>query len=70
MDINIRSAIYANIKDNSEEQLEATIVDSIDGREVLLPGLGVLFELIWKNASDQEKQEMVDALAKGVQSQA
>ncbi|MFS0561027.1 small acid-soluble spore protein SspI [Terribacillus sp. 179-K 1B1 HS] len=70
MDINIRSAIYANIKDNNEEQLEATIADSIDGREVLLPGLGVLFELIWKNASDQEKQEMVDALAKGVQAQA
>ncbi|SDD40735.1 small acid-soluble spore protein I (minor) [Terribacillus halophilus] len=70
MDINIRSAIYANIKNNNEEQLEATIADSIDGREVLLPGLGVLFELIWKNASDQEKQEMVDVLAKGVQAQA
>ncbi|MFB1099285.1 MULTISPECIES: small acid-soluble spore protein SspI [Bacillaceae] len=69
MDLDIRRAILANIKDNNEEQLQATITDSIDGREVLLPGLGVLFELIWKNAGDQEKQEMVDALAKGVQTQ-
>ncbi|AIF67058.1 small acid-soluble spore protein SspI [Terribacillus saccharophilus] len=69
MDLDIRRAILANIKDNNEEQLQATITDSIDGREVLLPGLGVLFELIWKNASDQDKQEMVDTLAKGVQTQ-
>ncbi|MFJ6411261.1 small acid-soluble spore protein SspI [Terribacillus saccharophilus] len=69
MDLDIRRAILANIKDNNEEQLQATITDSIDGREVLLPGLGVLFELIWKNASDQEKHEMVDTLAKGVQTQ-
>jgi len=69
MDLDIRRAILANIKDNNEEQLQATITDSIDGREVLLPGLGVLFDLIWKNASDQDKQEMVDTLAKGVQTQ-
>ncbi|QXE00661.1 small acid-soluble spore protein SspI [Terribacillus sp. DMT04] len=67
MDLDIRRAILANIKNNNEEQLEATITDSIGGREVLLPGLGVLFELIWQHADDNEKAEMVDALAKGVQ---
>jgi small acid-soluble spore protein I (minor) len=67
MDLDIRRAILANIKNNNEEQLEATITDSIGGREVLLPGLGVLFELIWQHADENEKAEMVDALAKGVQ---
>ncbi|WP_077308145.1 small acid-soluble spore protein SspI [Terribacillus halophilus] len=67
MDLDIRRAILANIKGNNEEQLEATITDSIGGREVLLPGLGVLFELIWQHADENEKAEMVDALAKGVQ---
>ncbi|SNZ11713.1 small acid-soluble spore protein I (minor) [Terribacillus aidingensis] len=67
MDLDIRRAILANIKGNNEEQLEATITDSIGGREVLLPGLGVLFELIWQHADENEKAEMVDVLAKGVQ---
>lgn len=67
MDLDIRKAILHNIKQNSKEQLEATIVDAIqDGQEKLLPGLGFLFEIIWKQSDEQEKLEMLDALAKGV----
>lgn len=67
MDIDIRKAILHNLKDNSKDQLEATIVDAIqDGQEKLLPGLGVLFELIWKQSSETERVEMLDALEKGV----
>lgn len=69
MDLDIRKAILHNIKDNSRDQLEATIVDAIeDGQEKLLPGLGVLFELIWKQSTEQERLEMLEALEKGVQS--
>ncbi|HLS10348.1 small acid-soluble spore protein SspI, partial [Lentibacillus sp.] len=50
-----------------QEQLEATITDAIqDGEEKMLPGLGVLFELIWKESSEQDKQEMIEALEQGV----
>lgn len=69
MDLDIRKAILHNIKDNSRDQLEATIVEAIeDGQEKLLPGLGVLFELIWKQSTEQERLEMLEALEKGVQS--
>lgn len=69
MDIDIRKAILHNLKDNSRDELEATIVDAIeDGQEKLLPGLGVLFELIWKQSTEEEKLEMLEALEKGVQS--
>lgn len=69
MDINIRDAILTNIKENSRDELEATIVDAIhDGQEKLLPGLGFLFELIWKQADEQEKLEMLDRLQEGVKS--
>lgn len=67
MDLNLRKAILSNISTNDQEQLEATIVDAIQaGEEKMLPGLGVLFELIWKNSEEQEKQEMVQALEQGV----
>ncbi|RLL47916.1 small acid-soluble spore protein SspI [Oceanobacillus piezotolerans] len=68
MDLNIRKAILHNISNNSQEQLEATIVDAINkGEEMMLPGLGVLFELIWNQSSEEDKQEMVNALEQGVQ---
>lgn len=67
MDLNLRKAIYSNISNNDEEQLEATIVDAIqNGEEKMLPGLGVLFELIWKHSDDKEKTEMIQALETGV----
>ncbi|OZU89773.1 small acid-soluble spore protein SspI [Virgibacillus indicus] len=67
MDLNLRKAILSNISSNNQDQLEATIVDAIQkGEEKMLPGLGVLFELIWQQSGEQEKQEMVDALEQGV----
>lgn len=71
MDLNLRQAILDNIATNDQQQLEATIVDAIQkGEEKMLPGLGVLFELIWKESADQEKQEMIDALEQGIKSSA
>ncbi|MBP1947732.1 small acid-soluble spore protein SspI [Virgibacillus litoralis] len=67
MDLNLREAILSNIASNNQEQLEATIVDAIqDGEEKMLPGLGVIFELIWNQSNDEDKQEMIDALEQGV----
>ncbi|MBS3682085.1 small acid-soluble spore protein SspI [Ornithinibacillus massiliensis] len=69
MDLNLRHAILSNISDNNQSQLEATIVDAIQsGEEKMLPGLGVLFELIWQQSNEQEKQEMIEALEQGVKS--
>lgn len=69
MDLNLRHAILTNISDNDQGQLEATIVDAIQsGEEKMLPGLGVLFELIWQQSNEQEKQEMIEALEQGVKS--
>lgn len=67
MDLNLRKAILDNIATNDQQQLEATIVDAIqNGEEKMLPGLGVLFELIWQQSAQQEKQEMIQALEQGV----
>ncbi|MBT2681909.1 small acid-soluble spore protein SspI [Bacillus sp. ISL-35] len=67
MNLNLRNAVISNVAGNTQDELKDTIVDAIqNGEEKMLPGLGVLFEVIWQNASDQEKQEMLDALESGL----
>lgn len=67
MDLNLRKAILENIKNNDRSQLEATIVEAIqEGEEKTLPGLGVLFELIWEQSGELEREEMIQSLEQGV----
>ena len=63
MNLNLRNAIIHNVTGNSQDELKETIVDAIqNGEEKMLPGLGVLFEFIWNNSSEQDKQEMLQTL--------
>ena len=67
MNLNLRNAVISNVAGNSQDELKDTIVDAIqNGEEKMLPGLGVLFEVIWQNASEEEKQEMLNALEDGL----
>jgi small acid-soluble spore protein I (minor) len=67
MNLNLRNAIIHNVTGNSQDELKETIVDAIqNGEEKMLPGLGVLFEVIWNNSSEQDKQEMLQALESGL----
>ncbi|CRK84362.1 small acid-soluble spore protein SspI [Neobacillus massiliamazoniensis] len=67
MNLNLRNAIIHNVSGNSQTQLEDTIVDAIQsGEEKMLPGLGVLFEVIWQNSSEDEKKEMLTTLENGL----
>lgn len=67
MDLNLRNAIIQNVSGNTQDQLEDTIVDAIqNGQEKMLPGLGVLFEVIWNNSSADEKKEMLSTLENGL----
>lgn len=67
MNLNLRNAIIHNVSGNNQQQLEDTIVDAIHrGEEKMLPGLGVLFEVIWQHADEQEKQMMLETLEDGL----
>jgi small acid-soluble spore protein I (minor) len=67
MNLNLRNAIIHNVSGNTQTQLEDTIVDAIQsGEEKMLPGLGVLFEVIWQNSSEDEKKEMLTTLENGL----
>ncbi|MGM7682495.1 small acid-soluble spore protein SspI [Cytobacillus sp. Hm23] len=67
MNLNLRQAIITNVSGNTQQELENTIVDAIQrGEEKMLPGLGVLFEVIWENATEEEKHEMLQTLEDGL----
>lgn len=61
--VSIRKYIIENFKDDNENEIEESIEDSINEElEEALPGLGVFMEIIWKNASDELKKELIDIL--------
>lgn len=71
MDIDIRKAVIANCSGNSPDEIEATIVDAIQGgEEKTLPGLGVFFELCWNEADESFKQTILTNIEKGLPEQA
>ncbi|MCG7410403.1 small acid-soluble spore protein SspI [Paenibacillus sp. ACRRX] len=57
--INLRQAIIQKISNKTDADVEDMIVGSVDGDERALPGLGVLFELIWKESSPEQQQQYI-----------
>ena len=67
MDINIRKSIINNFKDSDIEEIKNSIEESInDEDEITLPGLGVFFEILWKNSDDTKKDYILQTLKKGL----
>ena len=63
MNVDIRKYIKDNFKNNSEDEIKSSIVESIkDKDEVTLPGLGVFFEVLWTNSNDDEKNNIVQII--------
>ena len=62
MNLNLRQAIVNRVKNKSEAELREIIEDSIDNAEMTLPGLGVLFERIWRDSGNEERERMVSIL--------
>jgi small acid-soluble spore protein I (minor) len=68
MDLNLRNAISDNLSGNDEEQIKATILDAINsGEEKMLPGLGVLFELMWKESNPEDQAQVLSQIKQGLQ---
>lgn len=60
MNLNLREAIRHNMQGSDEQQIRDTIVDAIQsGEEKMLPGLGVLFEMVWDHADQDLRDEMI-----------
>lgn len=62
MNLNLRQAIVRRVQDKSSEELYEVIEGSIGGDDRALPGLGVLFEIIWRHTDEEIHQNLVEAL--------
>ena len=68
MNLNIRGAVLHNIKEMNQHEIEELIQDSIQkGDEKYLPGLGVLFEVIWNHSDADARDQMIDTLHQQVE---
>lgn len=67
MNINIRESIKDNFKGADAGEIKVSIESSItDGEEITLPGLGVFFEIMWKNSDTDLQNVLVDNIKKGL----
>ncbi|UVI31382.1 small acid-soluble spore protein SspI [Paenibacillus spongiae] len=60
--LDLRQAIVQRVQNKSGVELTEVIEDSIGSDERALPGLGVLFEIIWQHSSTPDQNKMVHAL--------
>ena len=59
----IRNYIIKNLKDCNKEDIRATILSSVNSSdEVILPGRGVLFEMVWNNNDSNLQNNIIDIL--------
>ena len=63
MNFDLRKAVIANLDDSNYDEIRETIIDAIEsGEEKPLPGLGVMFEILWNGSNDSEKETMVSRI--------
>lgn len=65
--IDVRKYIINNFKEDTTEDIEKSITTSIESKsEDPLIGLGVLFELMWNNSSNETKDTILTNIKKGL----
>lgn len=64
MNFDIRQAVKATLKQSTDADILSTINDAVSAPdEKVLPGLGVMFEIYWKNCSPNEKSTIAVKIA-------
>lgn len=62
MNMNLRQAIFQRVQNKSDAELMEVIEDSVGAEERALPGLGVLFEVMWEHCNDDTRNELITNL--------
>ena len=67
MEISIRDYVKNNFKGSNETDIKDSITSSVaEGDEVSLPGLGVLFEILWNNSDVELQKVILTSIKKGL----
>lgn len=66
--LDIRNLVIENLSGSSREEVEGYIQETIDTREEeALPGMGILFEVVWNRSDTTEKGTMMDKIMQGIE---
>ncbi len=66
--LDIRNLVLMSLSGSSREEVEDYIQETIDTREEeALPGMGILFEVVWNKSDITEKGTMMDKIMQGIQ---
>lgn len=61
--MNIREHIINNFKGDDYKALKEAIDESVSSKdEIVLPGLGVFFSIIWENADQELKNNLIETI--------
>ncbi|ANY74417.1 MULTISPECIES: small acid-soluble spore protein SspI [Paenibacillus] len=60
--LDLRQAVIHKVHNQDQEELRSMIEGSVDGPEAALPGLGVMFEMMWKDMDASEQNQLVSSL--------
>jgi len=67
----LKHSVLANMDDCGYDEVLETIKDAVEsGEENTLPGLGVLFEVLWVASDDAAKQAIVSKIVSALRPQA
>ena len=68
MNLSIRDHIINNFKGDDYDALRQAIDESVASQdEITLPGLGVFLEIIWENADQELKNQLIEIIKERVQ---
>ncbi|MFM1652015.1 small acid-soluble spore protein SspI [Brevibacillus sp. B_LB10_24] len=69
--LDLRQAIMYKMQGSTAGDVMDTINDAVTtGQEKTLPGLGVLFEVLWQHSDSAAKQQMAGTISQYIPSQA
>ncbi|HHY03803.1 MAG TPA: small acid-soluble spore protein SspI [Thermoanaerobacterales bacterium] len=61
--LDVRKLVLNNLAGSSKEEVEGYIQETIDNREDdALPGMGILFEVVWQKSDQNEKGSMMNKI--------
>jgi len=67
MNISIRKHVISNFKDVSKDEIKESIDESVKEQdELILPGFGVFFELLWMNSDMKLQEEILTTIEKAI----
>ena len=65
--LDLRQAIMYKMQGSDAGEVRETISDAVSsGMEKTLPGLGVLFEVLWQHSDEQSRQKMAQTIAANI----